>query len=325
MLHGVKITDIVGDTERRAMAQRVVEMSFQQLFEDGIFHGDPHPGNLLAMEGGRVGLLDLGVVGKLSPQMKQTLVVLTLAIALKDSDSVARLLYRVGIPDARTDLVAFRKDIAEVLARYLGKSLEQVDAASLLGDLFDLAVRYRIHVPKEYALLSRAAMAVEGILRQLDPTLDIGAAALPSLRKSMLSLLGGLGGSSSLEGGLLRGVLRLQELTQDVPAQLSQVLMDLGGGKFVVNVQAQAFTDMTAALRRLSVVMLGSSLGGSLVLGAFFSLSRQPWSFHGVPVLGTVAIALAAMLFGATASWYFVSVRLRKIRISKWIRGRGES
>ncbi len=324
-LRGVKITEIQDPQQRQALAQLVVELSFQELFEDGLFHGDPHPGNLLVLDDGRVGLLDLGVVGRLSPQMKQTLVILTLAIALRDADSVARLLYRVGIPDARTDLAAFRRDIEQVLARYLGKSLDQVDAASLLADLFDLAVRYRIKVPKEYALLSRAAITIEGILRQLDPKLDIAAAALPSLRRSMFSLLGGMGGSASLEGGLLRGVLRIQELTQDVPAQLSQVLMDLGGGKFMVNVQAQAFTEIVAALRRLAVVVLGSSLGASLVLGAFFSLSRQPWSFHGIPVLGTVAIALAAMLFGATASWYFVSVRLRKIRISRWVRGRGDS
>ena len=159
-LKGVKITEVADPAQRKALAQTVVEVSFQQLFEDGLFHGDPHPGNLLVLDDGRIGLLDFGVVGKLSGQMKQTLVVLTLAIALRDSDSVARLLYRVGIPDVRTDLAAFRKDIEGVLARYLGKSLDQVDAASLLGDLFDLAVRYRIRVPKEYALLSRASISV---------------------------------------------------------------------------------------------------------------------------------------------------------------------
>ena len=75
---------------------------------------------------------------------------------------MARVLYRVGIPDSRTNLIAFRTDIQAVLTTYLGKSLDQVDAASLLSDLFDLAVRYRIRVPKDYALLSRAAISVEG-------------------------------------------------------------------------------------------------------------------------------------------------------------------
>src|SRR5581483_2319292 len=248
------------------------------------------------------------------------LVVLTIAIALKDSDTVARVLYRVGIRDSRTNLAAFRTDIQAVLTSYLGKSLNQIDAASLLSDLFDLAVRYRIRVPKDYALLSRPSVSVEGVLRQLDPNLDIAATALPSLRRNLFSRLGGFGKSDNREGSMLRGLLRLQELTQDVPAQLSQVLMDLEGGKFVVNIQTPAFGEMTAAIRRLAVVMMAASLGSALVLGAFLSLSRQQWSFHGVPVLGVVAIALAAMLFGALASWYFVSVRLKKISIAKWMR-----
>lgn len=319
-LPGVKITDVSDPAQRKALARTVVESSFQQLFEDGVFHGDPHPGNLLVLPDGAVGLLDLGVVGKLTPQMKHTLVVLTLAIALRDPDTVARVLYREGIPDSHTNLAAFRTDIAHVLSGYLGKNLDQVDAASLLSDIFDLAVRYRIKVPKDYALLSRAAVSVEGVLRQLDPQLDIAAAAMPSLRRTLFARLGGGADGGGLENGLLRSLLRLQEMAQDVPAQLSQLLMDLEGGKFVVNVQTPAFGEMTAALRRLSVVIMIASLGSSLVLGAFWSLARQPWSYHGVPVLGTVAIAAAAMLFGALASWYFVSVRLRKIRISKWLR-----
>ena len=322
-LRGTKITEVEDPEQRKKLARTVVAVCFQQLFEDGLFHGDPHPGNILVLEDGRIGLLDFGLVGRLSAQMKQTLVVLTLAIALKDPDTVARVLYRVGIPDSRTNLIAFRTDIQEVLTTYLGKSLDQVDAASLLSDLFDLAVRYRIRVPKDYALLSRAAVSVEGVVRQLDPQLDVAATALPSLRRTLISRLGGFGASDNLEGSMLRGLLRLQEFAQDVPAQLSQVLMDLEGGKFVVNIQTPAFGEMTAAIRRLSVVVMSASLGSALVLGAFFSLSRQQWSFHGVPVLGVVAIAAAAMLFGALGSWYFVSVRLRKISISKWRRPRG--
>ncbi len=236
-LRGTKITQVEDPEQRKKLARTVVAVCFQQLFEDGVFHGDPHPGNILVMEDGRIGLLDFGLVGRLSAQMKQTLVVLTLAIALKDPDTVARVLYRVGIPDSRTNLVAFRTDIQGVLTTYLGKSLDQVDAASLLSDLFDLAVRYRIRVPKDYALLSRASVAIEGVVRQLDPQLDVAATALPSLRRTLISRLGGFGASDNLEGSMLRGLLRLQEFAQDVPAQLSQVLMDLEGGKFVVNIE----------------------------------------------------------------------------------------
>ena len=80
-LQGTKITQVEDLEQRQKLARTVVAVCFQQLFEDGLFHGDPHPGNILVLEDGRIGLLDFGLVGRLSPQMKQTLVVLTLAIA----------------------------------------------------------------------------------------------------------------------------------------------------------------------------------------------------------------------------------------------------
>ncbi len=316
-VEGTKITEI-GDAQydRKELAKLVVQEAFHQLFEDGLFHADPHPGNLVVLPDKRIALLDFGLIGRLTPAMQQTLVMLTLAVALGDPDTVARILYRVGIPDTRTNLGAFRSDIEAVLKRYMGRRLEEIDAGSLLRDLLDLAVRYRIRIPREYALLSRASVATEGIIRQLDPKMDIAATVLPYVREILFGRLS----PGSLQGGLMRGVLRLQELAQDVPAQLSQILMDLEGGKFLVNVQSRQLDELTDAVRRLAVVGLAGMLGAALVVGAFFSLSRQPWSFHGVPILGVVAVALAAMLFGAVGTWYFVVLRLRKIELSKWFR-----
>ncbi|MHB1847030.1 MAG: ABC1 kinase family protein [Deltaproteobacteria bacterium] len=317
-LEGIKLTDVADPATRKLLAQRVVEESFHQLFDDGLFHADPHPGNLLYLADGRTAIIDFGLVGRLTPSMQQTLVMLTIAIALKDTDTVARILYRVGIPDSRTNLSAFKADIGAVLSRYSVKSLKDIEASTLLRDLLDLAVRYRIRIPKEYALLSRASVAAEGVLRQLDPDLDVAQTTLPYVRQVLFGQLN----PGSLQGGLLKSVLRLQEMSQSLPTQLSQILLDLEGGKFAVNVQGTPIQELTDAVRRLSVVLLGGMLGASLVVGAFISISvsRREWSFHGVPVIGVVAIALGAMLFGAVATWYFVLVRLKKIRISRWFR-----
>jgi ubiquinone biosynthesis protein len=315
-IQGVKITDVGDPAQRKALAKQVVEACFMQLFTDGLFHGDPHPGNLLVLGDGRIGLIDFGLVGRVTPAMKQALVSLTLAIALRDPDTVARLLYRIGIPDQRSDLASFRDEIGRLLDRFRAQKLDEIDAGAVLPELLDLAVRYRIRVPREYALLSRAAVSTEGILRQLDPQMDIPSVALPLIRQTLFSRFSG----GSLEGGVLRALLRVQEFTEDVPVQLSQVLLDLQGGKFVANIQGQSLDDLTAAVRRLSVVFMTGILGASLVVGAFLSLSRQPWSYHGIPILGALGFALAAMLFGAVGSWYFVSVRLKKISIRRWIR-----
>ncbi|MCX0141073.1 hypothetical protein NMW38_26565, partial [Escherichia coli] len=140
---------------------------------------------VLLMEGNRLALLDFGVVGRLTRPMQETLVMLCLAVALKDSDSVARILYRVGVPDARANLMGFRNDIDSILGQHLPTTLGQVDARTLLRDLLDLAVKYRIRIPKEYALLSRASVSTEGMLRGLYPELNIIEVALPYAKELM--------------------------------------------------------------------------------------------------------------------------------------------
>ncbi|RYZ36477.1 MAG: AarF/ABC1/UbiB kinase family protein [Myxococcaceae bacterium] len=185
-IRGEKINPaVLSDAERKQLAQNILEASFRQLFDDGLFHGDPHPGNLLLMEGNRLALLDFGVVGRLTRPMQETLVMLCLAVALKDSDSVARILYRVGVPDARANLMGFRNDIESILGQHLPTTLGQVDARTLLRDLLDLAVKYRIRIPKEYALLSRASISTEGMLRGLYPEMNILEVALPYAKELM--------------------------------------------------------------------------------------------------------------------------------------------
>jgi ubiquinone biosynthesis protein len=168
---------------------------------------------------------------------------------LKDSDSVARLLYRMGAPEGQASLSAFRSDIDALLGRHLPRTLGEVDARNLLVDLLDLAVKYRVRVPREYALLSRAAVAVEGILRQLQPDLDILSVALPYAKE----LLAGRYELGQLQGGLMRTLLRFQGLATDLPIQLSQILLDLETGRFRVHVRSPELERMNTNLRAAAV------------------------------------------------------------------------
>ena len=210
---GVRLLEAHLDPERRAaLARTVLDTAFRQLFEDGLFHADPHPGNFLLLPDGNIGLIDFGLVGRLSRQMREQLVILIVAVALKDSESVARLLYRIGAPDARANIAAFRSDIDGVLARNLPRTLGEVNARHLLGDLLDLAVKYRVRVPREYALLSRASVSMEGILRQLSPDLDI------------------LGRRAPLRQGAAQGALRPGRRPAGRAAPRAAPLPGAGGG-----------------------------------------------------------------------------------------------
>lgn len=316
-LKGEKIRSIdLVKHDRKLLAQRIIDGAFRQLFQDGLFHGDPHPGNILVMEGERIGLLDLGVVGRVTKQMQENLILLVLSVSLKDADTVARLLYRIATPDRRSNLAAFRADIQGVLDRHLAKStLSEIDARQVLPELLDLAVRYHIRIPKEYAILSRASVAVEGLIRWLYPELNIVEAAMPYAKELLLGRYEAMG----LGGSGMRVLLRLQTFATEVPMQLSQILMDLEGGKFKVNIASEDLEQIHRSLKGLGLISFVGFVACGLTIGAFFSFSRMDHTVHGLPVIGLFAASALAICFGAVAMWTFTSGRLRKISISRWL------
>jgi len=319
---GMRLLEAQLSAERRGeLAHVVLDTAFRQLFEDGLFHADPHPGNFLLLPEGDIGLIDFGLVGRLTRQMREQLVILIVAVALKDSDSVARLLYRIGAPDARPNIAAFRSDIDGVLSKHLPRTLGEVNARHLLSDLLDLAVKYRIRVPREYALLSRASISMEGILRQLSPELDILGVAMPYAKE----LLKGRYELGDLQGGLLRALLRFQGLAADLPTQVSQILLDLETGRFSVHVKSTSLDNVNTSLRAAAVITFLGLCACGFIVGTFISFAQVPWTVRGYPVLGLLGTAMAAALFGAAFTWYLFGNRFGKISLRRLLPGKART
>src|SRR5882724_11817275 len=228
----------------------------------------------MVMEGNRIGLLDFGLVGGMSKQVQETIVLLVLAISLRDPDTVARLLYKVGVPDQRINLQKFRHEIHDILDRYLGLKLSEVDSGVLMSELVDLAMKYRIKIPKEYAVLSKAAATTEGIVKQLDFE-----------RYS----------PGSMSGGLLRLLLQLQGFLQDTPQQLSQILMDLEGGKFNVTIRNDDLSRVNTNLKALGLLLFAGMISSALIVGSFSLVGRASEGTGTTwPVAALIGLALSA-------------------------------
>lgn len=315
-IEGTRLNDVTPEAgfDPERIARNIIEMSFRQLFEDGLFHGDPHPGNILVLPGNRLALLDFGLMGRLSRPQQELLVTLIVAVALRDPDSVARLLDKIGLADARAPASGLRGDVGEILDRYLGLRLDEIRTATLLGDLLDLAVRHRIRVPKEYAVLAKASMTVEGIIRRLYPRLDILEVGLPYARELLLARFN----PEDASGTLMRSLLRLQGLAEDVPHQLQQILADLEGGKLRINFRSADVERIGEQVRAVGTLLFLGLLSASLTVGGLIIVAFRPSPFPGLVALGagTLVAGLALML-------HLAAFRFRKISIRRFIpRGR---
>ena len=310
---GTKVSEVTaeGGFDLEQVAKNIIEAAFRQLFVDGLFHGDPHPGNLLVLPGNRIALLDFGLVGRLTRAQQEALVTLIVAVALRDPDTVARVLNRIGTPDAHTPVAEFREDIRRILDRYLGLKLDEIRTTTLLSDLLDLAVRHRIRIPKEYAVLAKASITIEGMIRRLYPSLDILEVGLPYAKELLLSRFN----PSDASGVLMKSLLKLQGLAEDVPAQLTQILVDLEGGKFRVNVASEDIDRVASHVRGLGVMVFLGLLAAGLTTGGLV-LVASGWG----SLLGAVALGAAAFVSAGAAAFHVLGgTRLRKISLRRFL------
>src|SRR5208283_4641368 len=159
---------------RAHLAEIGVHAFFKQILEDGFFHADPHPGNILVMPSGAIAFLDFGIVGRVSDEIKEAIANTFLALIRKDFDGIIDQYIALGIVPEHTDIESFRRefkvDLVDFLEPLLYITLKEVDFALYLDTLTHLAIKHNLRVPSELLLINKAMLILDNIGRQLDPT-----------------------------------------------------------------------------------------------------------------------------------------------------------
>jgi ubiquinone biosynthesis protein len=181
-LPGRKVTAVADPAVRRVLARRILRSFIRQVLHAGYFHADPHPGNLVAVDGGdELALLDLGAVGVIDAATRATLVRLAASAAARDRPGFARALLAMTESSAPVDLPSFEVDVGRFLDLILARDLREVPLAEITGGLFDLVRGHGLRVRGESFTLVRAVTILDGVLRELDPSLDPLRAAAPHI------------------------------------------------------------------------------------------------------------------------------------------------
>ncbi|MCB9535133.1 MAG: AarF/ABC1/UbiB kinase family protein [Myxococcales bacterium] len=321
-VEGVKITSVAAEHAEETL-RTVLDIAFRMGFKDGLFHADPHPGNVLVTPDGRVCILDFGLVGRLTANMQQNMIQLSLAVATRDAETTARLIYRIGRPVDRVPLNEFRDHVADLMARYLVRRLDEVDAANLVQSLMDTAIRYRIRVPPDYALLAKAAVTIEGIVRTLKPDLDITGTIMPYARELIAERY-----SPQAVGKLaMRSAVGLLDQAQELPLLAHQLLNDLEAGRLQVRVSHPEMDRMSRMINDLGTKLFLGMVAMATIMGTFFIAAQYPWEHGGWNLWGVFGAFASLTLFGLVIVWHVAYTRLRKVSLRTvaglWLRGRG--
>ncbi len=233
-LRGVKIYDAIrAGFSAQAIAQKAIHVVIKQIMEDGFFHADPHPGNIVIMGTPAepvFGMFDLGMVGRLPPEIRDKTLDLMVAAVRRDYTAIADAMYAIGSPTRKVDMRAYRADVAELADKWLGRPLKDIELSALVRDIIQGATRHGIEVPSDFLLVAKALMTIEGVAKEVCPDLDVFEEAKPHF----FDLLRKRYSPQRIGSDVWRGIERLSIAAYDMPAQITEVLDDLRLGRLTV-------------------------------------------------------------------------------------------
>ncbi|MFZ1866411.1 MAG: AarF/UbiB family protein, partial [Polyangiales bacterium] len=267
------------------IAKRAVEIIVQQIFEDGFFHADPHPGNIIIMgaeDDPIIGMIDVGMVGRLTPKMRDRTVDLMLAAVREDYGGIADALYAIGRPARKINRDAYEAEVTTLAQRYLGRRLSEIEIGPLLRDLIMGARKYGVEIPSEFLMLGKSLMTVEGVGKEIYPELDL----IEEVRPYFIDLFQKRYSPERMTQDALRGLRRLGTAASEMPLQLEEILDDLRNGAFSIRTQQ---SQLELAADRLGRRAFSGIVVGALIVGATILLSQDRYWLGGL-MLGAAAL-----------------------------------
>ncbi|MDB9391641.1 ABC1 kinase family protein [Microcystis aeruginosa] len=289
--------DVSRPATEQAISQRKSEITrilfrsfFQQIYIDGFFHADPHPGNIFYLDDGRVALIDCGMVGRLDPQTQQILTELLLAIVDLDAKRCSQLTIKLSESVVPITLVQLEVDYERMLRKYYNLNLNQINFSEVVYELLQIARRNRIKLPGNLGLFAKSLANLEGTARKFNPDINILEEVKPLLTNILEQQLIG---STPLQTAL-RTVLDLKSFSLKYPRQIEVLLDGLTSETLNVNLKIRDLDNLRRSLDNSANRLAFSVIIGSLIIGAAIvtasTQSRQ------LTIISTVLFATASFI-----------------------------
>lgn len=255
------------DDQRRDLAFRMTDAWMTMIFQHAFFHGDPHPSNILLLDDGRLGLIDFGLAGRLTPEDMGRLTRLFVDAATENVDALPRRLADLGVRYPKEREAEFRTRLAEVYYRYYGTRVSEIDPLELIREAFDLVYSMNLKLPTRFVILDKAIATLGSVTIELYPEFNVFEVARPYARRLIAARLS----PRRLALDAQREARDVGAAALKIPKQLSNVLDELADGEMTVRISNPGVDDLAhhldASVNRVSValVVLGGLIGSSLI------------------------------------------------------------
>jgi ubiquinone biosynthesis protein len=292
-LEGVKLadTEMLGAAgfDLEEIARRGADMYLQMIFGNGFYHADPHPGNLLLLEGNIIGLLDFGMVGRIDSDLQEQIEEMFLAITNVDAERLTLLITRIGQVPPQLDYAGLSLEISDFVAFYGNQPLDSLNLAAALNEMTEIIRRFHIMLPARISLLIKVFVMLDGTARKLSPRFSLLEIMQPYRKKMAWRRVSPVRRMKKMQ----RIYGELEYLAQNVPRRIGDIVQQLQTGKFDVHLDHRG---LEPSVNRLVLGMLASAL----FLGSSVLITHKVLAINGISILG----------YGGAIISLFLSLRL---------------
>jgi ubiquinone biosynthesis protein len=304
-VRGSKITKLGPITrlelDGSALAEDLFKAYLKQVLVDGLFHADPHPGNVFLTNDGRIALLDLGMVGRVTPGMQESLLHLLIAISEGKSEDSANVI--VAISQASEDFYAgaLKKRIAKLLVERQDQGLQQMSVGKTLLAMTQTAASAGFFVPSDLALLGKTLLQLDEVGRILDPDFDPNAA----IRRNITNITSQHLNKGATKGSIMNSLLEMKDFVAGLPSKLNKIMDALANHELEVKVKAVDANLIMEGFQKIANRITTGIILAALIIGASL-LMRVETSFQ---LMGYPGLAILCFLGAAAGGiWLLISI-----------------
>ncbi|MDF1698428.1 MAG: AarF/ABC1/UbiB kinase family protein [Saprospiraceae bacterium] len=297
LVEGYKITDLKSlqkyNITGKSLAKRGIRLYFEQVFEHGFFHADPHPGNIFVLKDGRIAFIDYGMVGTVIDSDKILFARILLSMYERDVQGLKKAILKFSSGLTKEEERAFEYDVIYFLRQYSRISIENIDGNEVMRGLNSLFYDYKIKIPSNLLLLIKALVIIEGVGLKLDPEYDI----IENIGPFVQRLISKKYNPNRLQKELFRSIEDTSEMVKEFPSDVRSIINKIKEGKIHVEIEHKGLgpfahsLDKTVNRLSFTLIIVAVIIASSLII-----VAKIPPFYYEIPLLGVIGFTISGIL-----------------------------
>ena len=292
-------------SSKQKVVANVLNSSMEQIFVNRLFHADPHPGNIFVIDSCRIAFLDFGIVGVMHPKMREKMSWLFINVIEGDLDGIADAIMDLNMMEGSIDKEVVKQDLFDSLGEYYNTELSKIRLGEVFHKLVDLTRKDNVRLPKDFVLLGKAIITLEGVALTLDKKFNLVKEARPYVKKAIERRTS----PQAIIKNIRRQAYNFREFIVNIPERASEFVRNFREADVRLQTIDKDLRTLTVEIDRSSNrVSYGLLITGFLITGAL------TFSFDQVQIAGISAISFVSFSAAGILGFMLITSILRENR-----------